>query len=229
MTAIEKLINVAEGELGYLEKKSNSNLDDKTANAGYNNFTKYWRDLAPYYQGSYWCAIFIDWCFTKTFGAELAKKLLKHSPFINCETIAGLFTKHANPKVGDIVVFYTSGRGFLHTGLVVEVNGDMFKTIEGNTSGYSGIVDNGGCVCKKTHYNSTLPGTKFLRPDYSIVPEDKVEVKELTTINDIVWELGYRGIVSDKEGMINAMSVEPNGRLYWLGRKVVNYIRGKGI
>ena len=48
--AIDALIACAENEVGYLEKKSNSQLDDKTANAGYNNYTKYWRDVYPQYQ-----------------------------------------------------------------------------------------------------------------------------------------------------------------------------------
>jgi hypothetical protein len=50
-------------------------------------------------------------------------------------------------------------------------------------------------------------------------------VKELTTPNDIVWELGYRGIVEDTEGMLNEMNKYPNGRLYWLARKMLHYIR----
>lgn len=188
--AIRKLVAVAEAEIGYLEKRSNSNLDSKTANAGSANYTKYWRDAAQNYQGSYWCAIFIDWCFRQAFGAEIAKKLLKHSPFISCSAISKLFVKHTNPQVGDIVIFYKSSKGFYHTGLVVEVNGDKFITIEGNTSGASGVIDNGGGVCKKTHYNSKLPGTKFLRPDYSIIGEiedikienDKVDM-EVKTVN----------------------------------------------
>ena len=45
---------------------------------------------------------------------------------------------------------------------------------------------------------------------------------ELTDINDIVWELGQRGLVTDKDGMIAEMKETPNGRLYWLARKVVN-------
>lgn len=45
MTAIDKLIQTADNEVGYLEKSSNSQLDDKTANAGMNNYTKYWRDI----------------------------------------------------------------------------------------------------------------------------------------------------------------------------------------
>ena len=49
---------------------------------------------------------------------------------------------------------------------------------------------------------------------------------ELTSVNDIVWELGHRGIVTDKDGMIEEMNKNPNGRLYWLARKCINYIRG---
>ena len=34
MSAVDRLIQTAENEVGYLEKKSNSSLDSKTANAG---------------------------------------------------------------------------------------------------------------------------------------------------------------------------------------------------
>lgn len=49
-----KLLEIARAELGYMEKASNSNLDDKTANAGSANWTKYARDLhaAGYYQAN---------------------------------------------------------------------------------------------------------------------------------------------------------------------------------
>ena len=45
---------------------------------------------------------------------------------------------------------------------------------------------------------------------------------ELTTPNDIVWELSQRGLVEDKDGMIAEMEQNPNGRLYWLAYKIVN-------
>lgn len=166
--AIDALIATARAEVGYLEKKSNSQLDDKTANAGYNNYTKYWRDVYPQYQAQAWCACFVSWCMMKTFGLETAKKLLKHWPYVYCPTLGNLFTKHANPQRGDIVIFYRGGT-FAHTGIVTKVEGDVFYTIEGNTSGGSDIVANGGGVCSKYYYNSKLPGTKFCRPDYSLV------------------------------------------------------------
>ena len=166
--AIDALIACAENEVGYLEKKSNSQLDDKTANAGYNNYTKYWRDVYPQYQAQAWCACFVSWCMMKTFGLETAKKLLKHWPYVYCPTLGSLFTKYANPQRGDIVIFYRNGT-FAHTGIVTKVEGDKFYTIEGNTSAGSTVVPNGGGVFAKSYYNSNLPGTKFCRPDYSIV------------------------------------------------------------
>lgn len=166
--AINAVIKTAQNEIGYLEKKSNAQLNSKTANAGYNNFTKYWRDIYPAYQTEPWCAAFVSWCFMKAFGLTMAKKLLKHWPYVYCPTLGSLFTKNANPKVGDIVIFYRSGE-FRHTGLVTKVRGDKFWTIEGNTSGASGIVANGGGVCAKSYYNSKLPGTKFCTPNYSLV------------------------------------------------------------
>lgn len=165
--AIEKVILVAKNEIGYLEKKSNSQLDSKTANAGSNNHTKYWRDIKPSYQGQPWCACFVSWCFMKAFGLETARKLLKHWPYVYCPTMSGLFTLNANPKVGDIVIFKHNGT-FTHTGLVTAVVGDRFYTIEGNTSGASGIIANGGGVCAKSYLNSQMPGTKFCTPDWKL-------------------------------------------------------------
>ena len=168
MDMIEKLIQVATKEIGYMEKNSNSNLYNKTANAGYNNFTKYWQDIFPSWQGQPWCAVFVTWCFEKAFGKDIAKRLLRHYPYTYCPTMANLFTLNANPKVGDIVIFYYGGQ-FAHTGIVIKVNGDYFETIEGNTNNGSTIVPNGGSVCKKSYYNSKLPGTKFCTPNWSLI------------------------------------------------------------
>ena len=168
MNAIDKLIQIAKSEIGYLEKASNSQLDSKTANAGENNYTKYWRDIKPDYQGQPWCAAFVSWCMMKAFGLDTAKKLLKHWPYVYCPTMVDLFTLNANPKMGDIVIFKHNGE-FTHTGIVIKVSGDRFWTVEGNTSGGSTIIANGGGVCQKSYYNSNLPGTKFCTPNYSLV------------------------------------------------------------
>ena len=194
----QKVLNIAKNELGYLEKRSNSNLDSKTGNAGANNYTKYWRDINNWcgknYQAQPWCAGFVTWCITMALGIDRAKQLLKHYPYVYCPTLGSLFTKHANPQVGDIVIFYKNGT-FAHTGFVIAVDGDKFTTIEGNTSGASSIVDNGGGVCQKTYYNSKLPGTKFCRPAYDSikVTTDTNKVVVADDMHTVKWK-GYVNI-----------------------------------
>jgi N-acetylmuramoyl-L-alanine amidase CwlA len=57
--------------------------------------------------------------------------------------------------------------------------------------------------------------------------KSQLGIQELITPNDIVWELGHRGIVTDTKGMLDEMTINPNGRLYWLARKMLHYIRCK--
>ena len=52
-----------------------------------------------------------------------------------------------------------------------------------------------------------------------------VQLEEYITPNDIVWELQARGIVLDARGMLEEMEKDLDGRLYWLARKAVHYIR----
>ena len=188
MTAIDKLISIAKNEIGYLEKKTNSQLDDKTANAGSNNYTKYWRDVKSSYQGQPWCACFVTWCFEQACGKEKAIQLLRHYPYVYCPNMANLFTLNANPKPGDIVIFYRNGE-FAHTCIVIKVNGDYFETIEGNASGASGITPNGGGVVKKHYYNSQLPGTKFCTPDWTIVETEDLSMTQYEELKKDIRDL----------------------------------------
>lgn len=226
--AIKKVIDIAKGELGYLEKRSNYNLDDKTANAGQNNYTKYWRDIKISYQGQPWCAAYVTWILVQAFGVDITTKLLKHYPFVYCPTLGSLFKLNSNPKVGDIVLFYRNGT-FAHTGIVIGVNGDYFTTIEGNTSGGNTIIANGGGVCQKGYYNSNLPGTKFVTLDWSIVADlpsgDEDIIKEYENIEEILWELQHRNIVSNEELWRSYMTNDTN--VYWLCRKIIQYVRTK--
>ena len=67
----QKVIDIALAEDGYLEKATTEQLDEKTANAGNKNYTKYARDLADVRffngrkQGTAWCSVFVAWCFFK--------------------------------------------------------------------------------------------------------------------------------------------------------------------
>ena len=51
--------------------------------------------------------------------------------------------------------------------------------------------------------------------------------KELTTVNDIVWELAHRGIITDKELWLTKLEEDKNS--YWLARKTVKYLQSKGV
>ena len=148
MTATEKVIAVARAEVGYREKGSKAQLDDKTANAGSGNYTKYARDLdavTGFYnglkQGYAWCDVFVDWCFCKAFGAELAKKLLcqpDRSAGAGCTYSLNYYRSKgqfhlADPQPGDQIFFGTVGNSN-HTGLVVKVDSSRVYTVEGNSS-----------------------------------------------------------------------------------------------
>ena len=51
------------------------------------------------------------------------------------------------------------------------------------------------------------------------------ESHELTTVNDIVWELNHRGIITDKELWLDLLTKDVN--LYWLARKAANFTVNK--
>lgn len=170
--AIDAVIATATAEVGYLEKKSNAKLDDKKANAGSKNYTKYWRDVKPDFQGESWCACFVSWCFMVTFGQDAAKKLLGNFPFVYCPTLAAK-TSNKEPKRGSVILFWRSAKNrYGHTGIVYDVDNTYVYTIEGNTSTGSEVISNGGGVHKKKYRLSSLDSrTKYFMPNYAIVVE----------------------------------------------------------
>ena len=170
--AINRLIRIAEAEIGYLEKETCGCLDDKTANAGNGNYTKYWRDIYPASQGEPWCAAFVSWCMMRAFGKEDSRKLLRHWPYVYCPTLAGLFEKHTHPERGDIVLFIRKGI-YAHTSLAVAISGSLLTTIEGNTSGQVGVIPNGGGVFRKEYDLSETSGIRFVRPAYEILCKEQ--------------------------------------------------------
>lgn len=169
----DAVINIAKKEVGYLEKKSNSNLDNKTANAGSANYTKYARDYAVFagvnLQGQSWCDMFVDWCFVQAFGKDKAKELL--GGFNAYTPTSAQYFKNmkrwytTNPQVGDIIFFKNSER-ICHTGIVTKVTSTTVYTIEGNTSARTAVVANGGGVFEKSYSltNSRIAG--YGRPKY---------------------------------------------------------------
>lgn len=146
-----KPIALAVEELNYHEKASNSQLDDKYANSGSGNYTKYGRDLdaeKDFYNGPKngyaWCDQFYDWLLYKCFGKEVALMLLcqpKYSAGAGCYYSAMYYKQKGQfygpntvPQPGDQIFFTYAAGEVSHTGIVEKVVGSTIYTIEGNTS-----------------------------------------------------------------------------------------------
>lgn len=180
----KRVIKLALDQVGYLEKRNNSQLDDKTANAGSANYTKYARDLdalGNFYngpkQGFAWCDIFVDWLFVKCFGVENALSLLCQkykSSGAGCTYSMAYYrsngqfhVRNEKPQVGDQIFFGSGLNDSNHTGIVYRVDDDMVYTIEGNTSSASGVIPNGGAVCEKAYKRNYINIIGYGRPRYN--------------------------------------------------------------
>lgn len=165
MVSIEKVIELAKSEVGYLEKASAYDLDSKTGNAGTANYTKYARDvdqipdlLNGRKQGYAWCTIFFLWLLAQVFDAENVAKLCylpKKSLAAGCKFAVEYYKAAkaygSTPKVGAQIFFADSVGTPSHTGIVTGFDGTYVYTVEGNTSGAAGVVANGGCVAAKAY------------------------------------------------------------------------------
>ena len=195
MNEIERVIEIAKKEVGYLEKKSNSQLDNKTANSGNGNYSKYARDLdniSGFYNGKKngysWCDIFVDWCFVQAFGVTRALELLCQ-PLKSCGAGVGYSAQYykqkgqfhtANPKPGDQIFFSK----YAHTGLVVNVDSNYVYVVEGNTgSPVNGVKE------KKYALNSTsIVGYGRPKYDYSTNPNE--DAKESVESQKTTFKVG---------------------------------------
>ena len=232
----DKVIKIALAEVGYLEKskaaykKDPSCLDKKTKGAGSDNYTKYGRDMHKIYPAvmdfpAYWCDAFVDWCFYKAYGKANAKGLLAGNfndyTVASCQLYKNKNALDSTPKKGAQAFFTKNGQvsGCYHTGLVYKVDGTYFYTIEGNTSGASGVVSNGGGVAKKKYSIAAYKGkVLFGHPKYDKAGAD-------TSKRD----------VSQKQAVPKLASATPNLKKGSKGRQVkllqqdLNYVLKSGL
>ena len=191
MTAAEakrKLLTLAAAEIGYHEKTSAAQLDDKTANSGTGNFTKYARDLdavPDYYngkkQGFAWCDVFVDDLFKIAFGADVGREMLcqpKRSAGAGCYYSALYFRQagrfYSTPEVGDQVFFTFTVGEVSHTGIVETVadGGTLFSTIEGNTS---------DSVGRRAYRVGSAQIYGFGRPRWDLAADEETPVSDSDT------------------------------------------------
>lgn len=145
------------GNKPYLEKRTNAYLDDFQKNAGYNNYTKFARDVdnwgQPGCQGQPWCAEFQFWKLVKILGITKALQIMGGG-FYNCQSITQWAKKngtwHSTPKDGALVIF----RDGSHIGSVRSYSNTYIYTNEGNTSNAAGVIANGGSCRNKRYLRS---------------------------------------------------------------------------
>lgn len=207
---IDKLLKIAYNEVGYLEKANNDCLDDKTANAGDGNYTKYARDLFSYLNGYAWCCMFVYWCFYQLYnlttkyiiGEKTAKcsTLKYHMQDIGCIEIK-------KPQKGDLVFFKNADNEICHIGIVYSTGKDTFSTIEGNTiRGIDNVVSNGGGVFIRAYRYDNQRIDSFVRPKWTEKEETKIDTKEKTGIVKLKNTSSYLNV--RKEPTTDSQAIE---------------------
>jgi len=128
----DKIVEIAEKEIGYIEKASNKDLDNKTANQGTKDYTKYgkWFGSNP----GPWCCKFICWVYNQAGCLNLIKKTA------GCSTELSFFKKEKEfqnrgykPEKADIIfINWDSKNTPDHVGIVKKRDNKYVYTIEGN-------------------------------------------------------------------------------------------------
>lgn len=153
---VDKVLEIARGELGTKESPANSNQ------------TKYgkWYGM----DGQPWCMMFVMWVLFQA-GVKLLCKTASCSALLNWYRANRPASVVKTPQPGDIIIY-----NFGHTGIVEAVGSGTITAIEGNTSpGTSGSQSNGGMVCRRTRKTSLV--TAYIRPDYE---EDDMNISKWT-------------------------------------------------
>lgn len=128
--AKQKLIAYCEQEVGYVEGANN-----------YNKYAQKWTTAGGWNaQNQPWCDVFVDCAFIECFGLDNAARLTyqpKGGFSALCSASAQFYKNNGayfySPEVGD-QVFFNSGGGINHTGIVVKVSGGLIECVEGNSS-----------------------------------------------------------------------------------------------
>ena len=209
------VIELALSEVGYLGKKTNAKLYDKTANTS-GKYNKYAQELyeAGYYNanknGFNYCAIFVDWLFYHLAGSK--EDAIEVKPY-NIYNASCTWCKKAyqsagrlsdKPEIGAQVFFKNSAGEVSHTGIIVDINSDEgIVTVEGN-------VSNNVVTCTYDLTNSRLDS--FGLPFYEEEPEEdgiKVTEEQIAALLqqvDNAYQLidGTYNKLKDAEGQLTA-------------------------
>lgn len=237
MSKLQQFLNLGNyyanngGSKPYLEKKTEAYLDDFSKNAGYNNYTKFARDVnnlgQPGCQGQPWCAEYQFWKLVQTLGITKALQIMGGG-FYNCQSVMNYAkangTWHTKPKDGALIIF----RRGAHIGSVNSYNTSDVYTNEGNTSSVAGVEANGGAVRNKKYKINDPAITGYVWIDWGTETKTESWVAtgtRVSTVNDLYIRETPNGYIL---GHINAGDrVEINGTVSGKWTKVK--VAGIGI
>ena len=144
-------------------------------------------------------------------------------------TITNGIPDESKMRKGDLMYFRGTNNarteGVGHVEMYIG-NGQCF----GHGSGLGGTVKNMRDYCRMRYNQKSTAKlkNKGLICVIRFIPDDVREKtpKDLTTVNDIVWELEHRGILTNKALWLKKLDEDENA--YYLAKGYVNYIRHMG-
>jgi hypothetical protein len=195
MTQAERYIAFLSKFKGYLEKETNENLEDFTANAGDENFTLFGKWYDDFFEtagfnGAAWCHDFVSYGAYKVgITPEKIPYTASCGEGVRWFKKNGLWRDRQNyaPMMGDIAYFHWGDGIPAHVGAVRYTSGGWVHTIEGNTGPGNDegeeeaitLVDNGGRVSMKKYpldYSCILG---YGTPNYDM-EDDEMDISKLT-------------------------------------------------
>jgi hypothetical protein len=208
-SAVGKVLREAAGWVGYMEKRSDSSLDDFTANAGKGNYTRFNRDYGAWTgqraQGWAWCAIFVSCVFRYALGKDIFP-LFQYCPTgVNNFKKAGQWAA-SGPRPGDVIFYKDASGTACHVGIVEKADNLRVYTIEGNTSSAAGVEANGECVARKSYdlgYGRILG---YGRPGYGAA--EAVRSEEDIMFDELIEKYGRDAVKSAVGDLVAARANE---------------------
>ena len=164
--AIEKVLDLAKGEIGYHEQGDNVT-----------KYAAYLDSIAGFYNGPKngfaWCDVFVDYLFVKSFGSDVGRRMVcqpLQSAGAGCLYSAQYYKQAGRwvtyPQPGDQIFFSYAPGEYSHTGIVESVANGMVNTIEGNTS---------DMVARRSYPLASSSIVGYGRPNWDLVAESSAD------------------------------------------------------
>jgi len=164
--AIEKVLDLAKGEIGYHEQGDNVT-----------KYAAYLDSISGFYNGPKngfaWCDVFVDYLFVKSFGADIGRRMVcqpLQSAGAGCLYSAQYYKQAGRwvtyPQPGDQIFFSYAPGEYSHTGIVESVANGMVNTIEGNTS---------DMVARRSYPLASSSIVGYGRPNWDLVAESSAD------------------------------------------------------